>query len=261
MASPDATKQASWPASLWLVRHGESAGNVARLEAEGAVLPRIAIAGRDADVPLSPLGERQSAALGRWFGDLPEAEWPTIIFVSPYRRALQTVERLVAAAGAGLAGRPVIIDERLREKEFGVLNRLTRAGITAQYPEQAALREQLGKFYYRPPSGESWCDVILRLRSVADQIQLQYAGERVLIVAHQVIVLCFRYLLERMTEAQIMAIDRQGDVANCGVTAYERVSAGGGSVDMALRLYNFVAPMEAAGEPVTSVPDRPVAPR
>jgi broad specificity phosphatase PhoE len=259
--APDETKPGSWPGSLWLVRHGESAGNVARWEAEEAVLERIAIAGRDADVPLSPLGERQSAALGRWFGGLPDAERPTVIFVSPYRRALQTVERLVAAAGASLAGRPVIIDERLREKEFGALNRLTRAGIRTQFPEQALLREQLGKFYYRPPSGESWCDVILRLRSVADQIQLQYAGERVLIVAHQVIVLCFRYLLERMTEAQILEIDRQADVANCAVTSYQRVASGGGSAEMVLRLYNFVVPVEAAGEPVTSAPDTPVAPR
>jgi probable phosphoglycerate mutase len=261
MASADETKGASWPAYLWLVRHGESAGNVARLEAEGEVLERIAIAGREADVPLSPLGERQSAALGRWFGRLPPSEGPTVIFVSPYRRAVQTVERLVEAAGTSLARCRVIIDERLREREFGVLNRLTRAGIKAQYPEQAVLREQLGKFYYRPPSGESWCDVILRLRSVADQIQMQYAGERVLIVGHQVIVLCFRYLLERMTEPQILEIDQQGDVANCAVTAYERVSGDDGSVEMALRHYNFVVPVEAAGEPVTTAPDTPVAPR
>jgi hypothetical protein len=31
------------------------------------------------------------------------------------------------------------------------------------HPEQAEMRTRLGKFYHRPPSGESWCDVILRL--------------------------------------------------------------------------------------------------
>ena len=147
MPASHETSPASWPSHLWLVRHGESAGNVARLAAEGAVLERIAITARDADVPLSPLGERQSAALGRWFGGLPEPEWPTVVLVSPYRRALQTVERLIDAAGAGRCRPALIVDERLREKEFGMLNRLTRAGIQAQYPEQAALREQLGKFY------------------------------------------------------------------------------------------------------------------
>ncbi|WP_398471741.1 hypothetical protein [Tardiphaga sp.] len=37
---------------------------------------------------------------------------------------------------------------------------------------------------------------MLRLRSVLDSVSLHYAGERVLIVAHQVVVLCLRYLLE-----------------------------------------------------------------
>ena len=45
-----------------------------------------------------------------------------------------------------------------------------------------------------------------------EMVTREYRGERVLIVAHQVIVNCLRYLLERMDEAQILAIDRAGDV-------------------------------------------------
>ena len=56
-----------WPQQLWIVRHGQSAGNVARDSAEAARLPLIDIAERDIDVPLSPLGEQQSIALGQWF--------------------------------------------------------------------------------------------------------------------------------------------------------------------------------------------------
>lgn len=58
------------PRFLWLVRHGESAGNVARDLAESEGLHTIDVVGRDIDVPLSSLGERQSRALGRWFGQL-----------------------------------------------------------------------------------------------------------------------------------------------------------------------------------------------
>jgi probable phosphoglycerate mutase len=76
------------------------------------------------------------------------------------------------------------IDERLREKEFGILDRLTRLGIEQRHPELAASRQLVGKFYYRPPAGESWCDVILRLRSVLDTISLHHGGKHVLIVAH-----------------------------------------------------------------------------
>ena len=247
-----------WPTWLWLVRHGQSAGNVARDRAEAAGHPLIDIAERDMDVPLSELGARQARALGRWFGALASDQRPTVLFTSPYRRSFESA-RLIAKE-AGLEGPDFgeVVDERLREKEFGMLNPLTKAGILARYPEQAALRAQLGKFYYRPPGGESWCDVILRLRSLCDQLQLQYRGERVLIVAHQVIVLCFRYLLERMTEQEILAIDAAGDVANCSVTAYRCV---GDSDRLQLELYNHVAPLEDSGQPVTARPDVPVASR
>ena len=42
-----------------------------------------------------------------------------------------------------------------------------------------------------------------------------------LIVCHQVVVLCLRYILEEMDEAQILAIDKEGDVVNCGVCEYD----------------------------------------
>ncbi|HMI91806.1 MAG TPA: histidine phosphatase family protein, partial [Polyangiales bacterium] len=216
---------------------------------------------RDVDVPLSALGEQQSRALGHWFGSMPEGERPTVLLVSPYVRAMHTAALLVESAGP--AQRPVkrIVDERLREKEFGSLNQLTKLGIQTKFPHEAELRTRLGKFYYRPPGGESWCDVILRLRSVWDQLQLQYAGERVLVVAHQAVVLCFRYLLENMTEEQVLAIDREKDVANCGVTCYERERETEDRSVLALRLYNFVAPLEEAGAAVTKEPDAPVGPR
>ena len=72
-----------------------------------------------------------------------------------------------------------------------------------------------------PPGGESWADVILRLRSALDTISLHHADRRVLIVCHQVVVLCLRYILEELDEAQILAIDKQADVVNCGICEYD----------------------------------------
>ena len=109
-----------WPDVLWVVRHGESAGNVARDEAERAGHPIINIPMRDVDVPLSALGERQADALGRWFAGLsPEAQ-PTVIIASPYKRARETARLALAAAGLDRPGVSFIVDERLREKEFGI---------------------------------------------------------------------------------------------------------------------------------------------
>ncbi|HEY1226465.1 MAG TPA: histidine phosphatase family protein, partial [Ramlibacter sp.] len=182
-----------WPQEIGLVRHGQSAGNVARDEAEAAAGLHIQIAERDVDVPLSALGVRQSQALSAWFAALPAAERPNVVLHSPYLRARQTADLLMQ----GLVRDELLAvqaDERLREKEFGILDRLTTYGIAEKYPELHQQRNHVGKFYFRPPGGESWCDVILRLRSLLDTMSLHYAGDRVMIVAHQVVVLCLRYL-------------------------------------------------------------------
>jgi broad specificity phosphatase PhoE len=250
-----------WPQVLWLVRHGESAGNVAERQAVAAGHPVIDVAARDVDVPLSMLGERQAEALGHWFGGLPEASRPTVVLTSPYLRAQETTRHLLHAAGIDPQGIECVVDERLREREFGILDRLTYAGIRQKFPEQAELREALGKFYHRPPGGESWCDVILRLRTLVDSITRDYCRERVLIVAHQAVVLCFRYLLECMTEAEVLSISQQQNVANCGVTTYEYDPRAGKHGKLVLRSYNFVAPLAEAGAEITRGPDVPIAPK
>ena len=88
-----------WPDRLWIVRHGESAGNVARDAAYASGLAVIDVAERDVDVPLSALGERQSRALGDWFGALAEGERPTALLTSTYLRARQTAESIREAGG------------------------------------------------------------------------------------------------------------------------------------------------------------------
>lgn len=253
--------QQRWPRRLWVVRHGESAGNVARDAADAAGHAVIDIAERDVDVPLSARGEAQADALGRWFAAMPDRERPDVLFQSPYLRARKTADRICAAGGLAPGAATPVIDERLREKEFGVLDRLTRAGIEARFPEQAEFRRLLGKFYHRPPGGESWCDVILRLRSAMDTISLQHGEGRLLIVTHQVVVLCLRYLLEQLTEEEILAIDRQGDVANCAVTEYGFDPEPGRTGELKLVRYNFVAPLEREGAPITAKPDTPAGAR
>ena len=250
-----------WPQVLWIVRHGQSAGNVARERAEAASAPLIDIATRDMDTPLSELGERQAIALGRWFGAMPRERQPTIVLCSPYVRAVETTELILQAAGIDADALTFQRDERLREKEFGSLDRLTKLGIRQKFPELAEQRAHVGKFYFRPPGGESWCDVILRLRSVLDTITREYRRERLLIVGHQVIVNCFRYLLERLTEEHILALDRAADVPNCSVTAYEFDPLAGRAGKLSLALVNFVAPLAEAGTAITAAPDVPGAPK
>lgn len=245
----------NWPERLWLVRHGQSEGNVARDAADEAGSHEIDIDVRDVDVPLSALGRTQAEAAGRWFAALPRKDRPELILSSPYVRAKETAE-IICREGA-LAGGPAqtLVDERLREREFGIFDRLTMLGIRDRFPEEAAHRRRLGKFYHRPPGGESWADVILRLRSMLNTINLHYCDRRVLIVCHQVVVLCFRYILEGLDEAAILVIDRQAEVLNCGIAEYNFEPDPQGLCIPELNFWNYGVPLEAEGARKTSAKD------
>lgn len=249
-----------WPERLWVVRHGQSAGNVARDAAHEGALDRIVLEDRDVDVPLSRLGEQQAMALGHWFAKYDLHDRPDVLISSPYMRAMDTA-RCFRAAGGTDKDEQICSDERLREKEFGILDGLTTMGVANVFPDQAEFRRVLGKFYHRPPGGESWCDVILRLRSLMDTVSLHYAGRRVMIFAHQVVVLCLRYVIENLDETAILDIDRQADVANCAITEYHFDPASGKNGNLVLARYNVTAPMDEEHAPVTRAPDPVVAAR
>lgn len=248
----------NYPRTIWLVRHGESAGNVARHEAEARGSLKIKQPQRDIDVPLSLLGERQAIDAGKWFAGLSNDEKPTVVISSPYVRTRETTRLLLENANLDLIA---ITDERLREKEFGIFDMLTKQGVREKYPDQYEMRNALGKFYHRPPGGESWCDVILRLRSMVNSLRLEFTGERVLIVTHEVVVSCFRYLLENMTEEELLEIDSAHDIANCSITSYVFNSDSGKHGAMKLELSNYIEHLKEVGEEITTSPDKPVAPK
>jgi len=237
------TRRPPGPEQLWLVRHGESQGNLADARAQQLGVDRLDLDVRDPDVPLSPTGERQADALGAHLAGL--AEHPTAVLASPFTRAADTARR--AAAPLGL---PVRFDERLRERDFGAFDGMTGRGIRERYPEEAARRELLGKFWYRPPGGESWADVALRVRSVLATEALRHDGERLLLVSHQAVVMVLRYVLEELSEPELLELDRREQVANASLTRYRAAGAG-------WELQEFNAVEHLADTRVTEEPDVP----
>jgi broad specificity phosphatase PhoE len=206
------------PSKLWIIRHGESAANLSSKLAETSGSLDVVLPCRDMDTPLAAKGEAQAIELGKWFAVQDELP-PDIILSSPYHRTRQTLQHICAAWPQ--TTRPEVrFDERLRERERGVFDGLTVAGVKARLPEQYASRQFIGKFYHRAPGGESWCDVVQRLRGVVENLLPQYAGKRVMIISHEVVIYCLRYIIENMDEDQILAIDAAGDLPNCSVTEY-----------------------------------------
>jgi 2,3-bisphosphoglycerate-dependent phosphoglycerate mutase len=221
-----------------MARHGESTGNLAREAAWAARAEVIDVPERDPDVPLSPVGRMQAAALGEWIAALPEDRRPTLVASSPYVRTMDTVR-------IALGAEPGYVDERLRDRELGILDRLTVEGVAARFPDEAARKQRLGKFYYRPPGGESWADVALRLRAVLTDLGRENPDGRVLVMAHDAIVVLARYIVERLSEHELLDIERTL-VANASVTVWSRTDGA-----LTLETFNNVEHLDHLGVPAT----------
>ena len=230
---------------LWLVRHAESVGNAAATRAEIEGLDVIPLELRDADVPLSTTGRQQAAALATWVAQRPDAV--DLHYTSPYVRARETL-------GIALGGRsstPVIIDERLRDRELGILDLLTREGVARLHPEEARRRLRIGKYYHRPPGGESWADVALRLRTFLGDLSALEASS-VMIVAHDAVVMILLSLLLPWDEAELLEFATSHTVLNASVTHVTRTSGA-----WSLELFSDVSHLVDRAVPVTVHPGSP----
>jgi broad specificity phosphatase PhoE len=232
------------PATLTLVRHGQSIGNVADANAQEQEADRLDLDVRDADVELSDTGRRQADALRDWLRQASEDERPTLVVSSPYRRAADTARR--ATHGLGLE---VVFDERLRERDLGVFDGLTGKGIRSLHADEAERRHRVGKFYYQPPSGESWADVVLRLRSLLADLRVGFEDARVWLFTHQAVIMSFRYILDGLSEEQLMEVDRTQRVGNVSVTTYTR-----GDDGLELASFGDTSIVDAADATATAEP-------
>jgi broad specificity phosphatase PhoE len=229
---------------LLLIRHGESQGNVAAAEAHSAGAHQIDVPARDADVDLSDLGRKQATALGAGLAALAPEARPQALVVSPYVRARETARLACDEAGLDL---PTRVDDRLRDRELGVLDRLTFAGVEARYPEEAERRRWQGKFYHRPAGGESWVDVALRLRSWWSDLDREPQAERLIVVSHDVVIALLRYVCEGLDEEQVLELARSTPLRNASLSRLVRETDGSWTA----ATYDEVSHLRDAGLEVT----------
>ncbi len=172
--------------SFLMVRHGESTWNV-----EGRWQGQ-------ADPPLTELGERQAAVAAHAVVALDA------IASSDLQRAARTAAIISAAVGVG----PVLADARLRERDAGPWQGLTRDEIEAEYPGYLAERK-------RPSGFEPDESVVARALEVLAAVARERLEASVLVVTHGGIIRA----LERELHAD------QGLVPNLGGIVVEHDGA------------------------------------
>ena len=204
---------------LILVRHGQSLSNVAFPAADAEGLLDAEVSGRDAEVPLTDRGEAQAAAVGGWLASLPVEQVPQVVITSPYLRARETWR--IAAEASGLALPAPKTDDRLVDRLLGDLEMLTRAAVAERFPAEAGRRAEAGEYRYTPPNGESFADVGARLASFLADLNVEHAGERVVVVAHDAVVLMMRATIERLGWDEVVAMERAaGYVRNASISQF-----------------------------------------
>ncbi|MGC8873307.1 MAG: histidine phosphatase family protein [Chloroflexia bacterium] len=148
---------------LWLVRHGDAVHH------HTSQLPWP-------EVPLSEEGHRQARALAARFRQVEELAG---VFSSPHRRARETAQPI-----AEVLRLSVVLDEALREMDFGAAGGLTIEEFRDRWPDLYPVWEDRSRIDFRWPGGESRVEFAERAVRAVETLALAYAGQRIVIVAH-----------------------------------------------------------------------------
>lgn len=199
---------------IYVLRHVESAPMRWRMDnpdAEDVIAELLP----DSAAGVSPLGEEQIEALALHFAALPEDEQPTHGFGSPFNRTVLTGE----GALSKLPKKVVLVrDDRLREIDFGIFDKLTKKGRAARFPEQWAERRKVGKINYRPEGGENWFDVGDRFDEFTkEQIDALPDDAIVLISTHETLVSCS---LWKWAGEEVEELGRKG-IPSASITTFD----------------------------------------
>ena len=162
LTSPGWTGARGTPTRLLLLRHGQTELSVQR---------RYSGRGNPA---LSEVGRQQASSAARY---LAERGGIAAVISSPLQRAYDT-----AAAAAKALGLDVTVDDDLIETDFGAWEGLTFTEAAERDPELH--RRWLRDTSATPPDGESFDEVLVRVRRARERIIAEHQGATVLVVSH-----------------------------------------------------------------------------
>jgi broad specificity phosphatase PhoE len=198
---------------LFLVRHGQSAGNVDR-----TLHARMA----DHAIPLSPEGHEQAVRAGEFLADYfraADAALKVRLWTSPYARTRQTADGLQRGTGGLLADRREHV--LLCEQQFGLFDGVPDDELRLRFPHEHAhyaKQEQFeGRFWARMPLGESRFDVAKRVHQAFGTFlrdRDRHGIDNVVIVCHGVTLRAIVMMWSHLTPEWF---DAEPNPKNCAI--------------------------------------------
>lgn len=185
---------------LCIVRHGETAWN-----AEHRVQGQL-------DVPLNAIGQAQAQAASK----VLSREKFDVIYSSDLSRARQT-----ARPTANLLSLEILLEKDLRERHYGIFERLTYAEVKTRYPEDYA-RFEAREPDYAFRTGESLRDFSARSIAVISRIANAHEGKSILVFTHGGVL----DKLYRFVTGLPLSAHREFGIPNAGLNRIELTLAG-----------------------------------
>lgn len=234
------------PKNLFLVRHGQSEGNLVRKNFEESKNESFFtdefLGLHESQYALTPLGIEQAKKAGEWFKNNDFVTFDQM-YVSNNVRAMQT------AAHLELPNEEWKINYILRERDGGLFNVITPSKRDMDYADQRKFYDSQ-PFLYRPPQGESIADVCLRIKHILNTLARENDGKNVIIVCHGHVMRTFRIILERMslhkTNEYLRGLTEDTAVPNCSIIHYTRDNPGDHKRGMTDK-FNWVRVIRPAG--------------
>jgi probable phosphoglycerate mutase len=185
---------------LCIVRHGETAWN-----AEHRVQGQL-------DVPLNAIGRAQAQAAA----NVLKREAFDAVYSSDLSRARQT-----AQPAASSFSMEILLEKDLRERHYGIFERLTYAEVKVRYPEDYARFEARDPEYaFR--TGESLRDFSARSIAIVSRIVNQHEGKSILVFTHGGVL----DKLYRFITGLPLSAPRDFGIPNAGLNRIEITPAG-----------------------------------
>ncbi len=205
------------PKSLIFIRHGETDFNrVFDLREKSEKTIEGIIKNGDFNIELNVHGIGQAIRLGKYLARLNKFD---CLYYSPYKRTAQTKDIIVQYLGYPIE---CFEDIRLSERDMGLIYGMHRQEIVDKFTEVAKQREKTESFLFRPPSGESCADVMIRIDRFLSDICYEQCQKNILVISHLLPILLSRMILDNYGyPTYIPSISNGERPSNCSMTIYE----------------------------------------